>query len=347
MEPGNELLDFLNGLSPEDRNNAIGIMLGKVAAPPEGMMIRTTVKLSKLGTPEELRARIAEATGFPIESINMDDIEEQRKAEDENWLTVAALIKPYRDMLDAQQQVTPDKYEELIHVGRFLVDSGEAATLVVPDKPTLFPDFLLQDNGRTIGLEHTRLIRRESIPTIKAAHQFVENAHKLLLNAFPDFFGSVNVFIDYNQPVAGLHNFENRKFTALERKQVAQQIADYIYSVGTGGNISKPPYLGKVSYVANPEPRLDISMAENYLAKEGFGELLMDTIKAKEKRADTYLAEAAVAQCWLLIVLDGVSSYSGFDLLTVQFPQLQHSNFERIYLLEAISHRIRLVYPAN
>jgi hypothetical protein len=28
------------------------------------------------------------------------------------------------------------------------------------------------------------------------------------------------------------------------------------------------------------------------------------------------------------IVLDGVSSYSGFDLLTVQFPQLQNSNFQ-------------------
>ncbi|QEM05016.1 hypothetical protein DIU31_016380 [Mucilaginibacter rubeus] len=344
MEPEKEWLDFLDKLSPEDRNTAIGIRLGKISPPPGGMMIRTVVKISKLGTPEEMRARIAAATGFPIEAINMDNMEAQQQSEDSNWLAVAALTQPYHDLLDAQPQVTPDKYEELLDVGRFVIDSALPLTLVVPETPTLYPDFLLMRANEQIGLEHTRLIRREAIPTIKAAKQFVANAHKLLLSANPDFFGTVNVFIDYNHQVAGEHNFENRKFTVSERKQVTQQIADYIYSVGTGGNFPKPAFIEKVSFVPNPEPRLDVNLSENYLAKAGFSELLLDTIRPKELLAETYLSSAAVKNCWLLIVMDGVSSYSGFDLLTVAFPVIAQSNFERIYLLEAISHRVRLVY---
>jgi hypothetical protein len=338
--------EFLDALNPEDRNKAIGILFGLIPGPmPHGMMKRTTIKISNLGTPEEIRQRIADATGYPLESIPIDTIGDQRTEERENWLAVKNITQPYKDFLQSQTKTTKDKYEELIHLGRFIIDSGFELTIVIPDEPIIYPDFLVSFEEEIIGVEHTRLINPQAKAIIQTVQQFIENAHRSLLEVYPDLYGTVNLFIDYNQPVIGSHNFENRQFSAADKKEVANLIAGYIYSKMTGGSVPKPAFIGDVSFLPNPEPRLDITLGETYIAKDGFEELLLQRIQAKEKRFATYISSSSIKNCWLLIVIDGVSSYSGFDLQTIQFPSIKQSNFATIVLLEAISHRIIWLLP--
>ena len=52
------LLTFLDSLSPEDRNKAVGYIFGFVPAPAPTLMRRTSVKISNLGTVEEIMDRV-------------------------------------------------------------------------------------------------------------------------------------------------------------------------------------------------------------------------------------------------------------------------------------------------
>jgi hypothetical protein len=335
------LLNFLDSLSPEDRNKAVGYIFGFVPAPAPTLMRRTSVKISNLGTVEEIMERIAQATGYSITDLSAEKIARQMIDERENWLSVTALTAANKKFLENQQpKATADKFEELTHLGRFVLACQIGLEIVVPNEPILYPDFLVTKDGNTFGIEHTRLIDGEARARIKIVQQFLEKAHQLLTQLYPQFYGSVNVFIDYTQPVAGDHNFDNKKFTAAEREQVTHQIANYIYSVANQTPINKPQFIDKVSYLKNPEARLDISLGENYISKDGFEKLIMDRIDSKEKRLSTYIKASSIRECWLLIVADGVSSYSGFDMETVKFPDIEKTDFDAIVLLEAFSHRL-------
>ena len=69
-------------------------------------------------------------------------------------------------------------------------------------------------------------------------------------------------------------------------------------------------------------------------------ELILQRVAAKKKRFETYMSGSPISKCWLLIVTDGVSSFSGFDLETVSFPNIGETEFDGIVLLEAFSHRL-------
>ena len=335
------LLEFLDSLNPEDRDKAIGYYLGKLPGPPPTLMKRTSVKISNLGTVQEIMERITQATGYAMDRLSAENIARQMVEQRNNWLAVSALTAPHKNFLESiQPRPTPDKFEELLHLGRFVHAAADGLEIVVPDEPILYPDFLIRKNGHIIGVEHTRLIDGEARARIKMVQHFIENANKQLQEIYPQFYGSVNIFIDYSQPVVGDHNFDNRKFTLLEREQVTRQIADYIYAVAKHLPMEKPGFIAQVSYIINPEPRLNISLGENYISKDGFEELILQRVSAKKKRFKTYMSASAISKCWLLIVTDGVSSFSGFDLETVSFPDIGETEFDAVVLLEAFSHRL-------
>ncbi len=115
------LLEFLESLSPEDRDKAIGYYLGKLPGPPPTLMKRTSVKISNLGTVEEIMERIRQATGYSMDSLSAENIARQMVEERDNWLAVSALIEPHKTFLEnLQPRPTPDKFEELLHLGRFV-----------------------------------------------------------------------------------------------------------------------------------------------------------------------------------------------------------------------------------
>ena len=88
--------------------------------------------------------------------------------ERDNWLAVSALIRPHKTFLEnVQPRPTSDKFEELLHLDRFVHAAADGLEIVVPNNPILYPDFLIRKDGHIIGIEHTRLIDGDARARIK------------------------------------------------------------------------------------------------------------------------------------------------------------------------------------
>ncbi|WP_431294154.1 hypothetical protein [Pedobacter sp. P26] len=106
-----------------------------------------------------------------------------------------------------------------------------------------------------------------------------------------------------------------------------------------GESREKPAFLENVVVTSSYDARIDLILAEEYIAKEGFLELLVKRIQSKEAKFDKYISAADFASCWLLVVIDGVSSFSGFDLL--ELKEIETSKkFEKIILFESFASKI-------
>lgn len=179
---------------------------------------------------------------------------------------------------------------------------------------------------------------------MQSARQQIEKAREIVVKKMPYTFSTVSVFIDFDQDVIGMHNFKNTKFTIAEKKKIPVLIADYIEARLKDEICEKPIFIADVRISKNPEYRLDISLSEDYFVKQGFKELLLARIADKEKKITDYLSAIGTGRCWLLIVVDGVSSHSGFDLKHEIFAITEPSRFELIIVLDTFSGDIYVIY---
>ncbi|MEJ5960746.1 hypothetical protein [Pedobacter immunditicola] len=335
-----DFMTFFEKLSPEDRDTLIGDFLKNLEGEPtEPILIRKTFKISNQGTEEEIRQRIAEVYGVSVDQLPPMDIKSEFERNRNNWMQVSELIAPYKAFLKGQAHTSADKFEELKDIGRFIIAWPDKLGLIIPDEPLEYPDFTVQLSGRTIGIEHTRLIN----PTLKAAFnsakQLITEAEIILKNRNLDYKRTVNIFINFSKPVINGSNFHNRKFTRKEKKQMSIAIADYIESLLLERALEKPIFIEDVVITTSQDSRIDLILAEEYIAKEGFVDLLNARILAKEAKFDNYISATALNSCWLLVIIDGVSSFSGFDLQ--ELKEIQTSNkFEKIILFETFGSKI-------
>lgn len=333
-------MTFFDKLSPEDRDTLIGNLLKNIKREPtESILVRKTFKISNQGTVEEIKQRIADVFGMPVDHLPPIDVESEFKRNRENWIKVSELISPYEFFLKSLNNTSQDKFEELTDIGRFIVAWPEELELIVPDKLLEYPDFTIRSSKKTIGIEHTRLIN----PKIKAAHnsakQMIVDAEIILKNRNLSHKCTVNIFINFSRPFLKGSSFYDRKFTRNEKRQNACALADYIESILDCKTVQKPEFVENVVITSSYDQRIDMVLAEEYIAKEGFQELLNERIKAKEVKFANYITASKLDSCWLLVIIDGVSSFSGFDL--AELGVLQTANkFEKIILFETFGSKI-------
>jgi hypothetical protein len=335
-----DFMTFFGKLSPEDRETLIGNFLKNLKGEPtEPILIRKTFKISNQGTEEEIRQKIADVYGISIDQLPPMDIKSEFERNRNNWMQVSEIIAPYEAFLKSQAHTSADKFEELTDIGGFIIAWPEKLDLMIPDEPLAYPDFTVELSGQTIGIEHTRLIN----PTLKAAFnsakQLITEAEIILKNRNLDYKRTVNIFINFSKPVVNESNFHNRKFTRKEKKQMSVAIADYIEGLLFEKVFETPIFIEDVVITMSQDSRIDLILAEEYIAKEGFVDLLNARIKAKEAKYDNYISATALHSCWLLVIIDGVSSYSGFDLQ--ELKEIQSRNkFEKIILFETFGSKI-------
>jgi len=335
-----DFMTFFERLSPEDRDTLIGnFFKNLMGEPTEPILIRKTFKISNQGTEEEIRQRIADVYGVSVDQLPPIDIKSEFERNRNNWMQVSELIAPYEAFLKGHAHTSSDKFEELTDIGHFIVAWSDKLDLIVPDEPLEYPDFTVQLSGRTIGIEHTRLIN----PTLKAAfnsaNQLITEAEAIVKNRNLDYKRTVNIFINFSKPVVNEKNFHNRNFTRKEKKQTSIAIADYIEGLLFEKVSEKPIFIDDVVITMSQDSRIDLVLAEEYIAKDGFLDLLNTRIQAKEAKFDNYISAAALNSCWLLVIIDGVNSFSGFDLQ--ELKEIQSSNkFEKIILFETFGSKI-------
>lgn len=64
--------------------------------------------------------------------------------------------------------------------------------------------------------------------------------------------------------------------------------------------------------------------------------------KVDRKTVEAFKCTIEAVELWLVIIIDDLNSFCGFDLSTIDLPKLAHSNFDRIYLFEKFGGNI---YP--
>ena len=119
-----------------------------------------------------------------------------------------------------------------------------------------------------------------------------------------------------------------------EKRQIGNVIAEYIRSELIGGCVIKPDFIKYAGIISNRESRVDIGLGESYTTHLHFSQPLLELIKKKEDRAICYRQAIDIDRLWLLIVIDDITGYSGFNLTTPFLPRIETSNFDCILLFE-------------
>lgn len=334
------LEDFLGSLSPNERKIFVEEYLPKMMSRQQSILKRTTLKFSTDLPEPEIRKAISESMGISIEKVPKFDFENEKARLTNEMKRIEMITKDYKAKLDNSANVTQDKYDELFDVGKFILFANNNFKIEVPNDLLRFPDFILSFEEEKIGLEHTRLMNEETKAQFKTAKYYIKKAEELIATEFNHLSKTVNIFIDYNQNVIGESNFKNKRFTPEQRRQISETLAEYIKSELTEGNVPKPNYIIQTKITSNKDSRVDLELAESYFTLSDFNDLLLERIQKKEERANSYRSEATLSVVWLLIIVDDINSFSGFDLKTAKFPKIENSNFDEIVLFEKFGGKI-------
>lgn len=302
---------------------------------------RTTAKFSTHMNMEEVQAAIAKLCGVPLDHVPLFDYEAEIAKMRAQHEKVQKIIAGVKALLDENPKTSPGKYEELYDIGKFIIFFNDRFEILPVVQE--YPDFTLTYEHYKIGIEHTRLWNDKERAMFKAAKYYITKA-EFLLNDLSHLSRTVNIYIDYTKNVMGEGNFDNRKFTEEQRNQIPVLIADFVRSKLTSGNMSKPDFIAQVETTRNEDSRVDLELGESYFTKTEFSDHLLECINKKEKKAANYRTARTVNGLWLLIVVDDINCFSGFNLELATLPNIESSSFDSILLFEKFSGGIHLLY---
>ncbi|MDU1905157.1 MAG: hypothetical protein E6772_10275 [Dysgonomonas sp.] len=213
------------------------------------------------------------------------------------------------------------KIVEISHVGKLLMNLDETSYI---EKVCEVPDFLINYNGNTLGIEHQTLTDN----TDRSYEGFFENIFRHAEselkknNSLPNFLANCWLYpkIEYKL---------NEKNAFI--KLVVEIITEFIKS----GHLIYNNIIEEISL----QPHSEINVCPNfgawwqkYLTKD----ILQNAINEKEKRIDDY--RKSVKQIWLLIVIGGTKS-SSYQISTHENYNIA-TTFDRIYLLEDVYNNL-------
>src|SRR5690606_27527896 len=85
--------------------------------------------------------------------------------------------------------------------------------------------------------------------------------------------------------------------------------------------------------IQSDHPIVEITLGEDYWLTELSSESISETILKKEEKIDFYKVSKGIEKCWLLIVIDGASSASSFNILLEKMPRNLVA-FDRVYIFD-------------
>lgn len=224
-----------------------------------------------------------------------------------------SIIGEYLNEVEGNEQKT----RELCHIGKFIMLLDEPVSIF---KLTESPDFLLNTEQGTIGLEHLIIVDQ----SLKKVEGYFETIIKRV---------EQNLLIDSNIP----NFFANCDIIPL----VNYSLSDKHKIIDTVTNVFKE-YILHDKYVPNPYVRnirlqkyssKGINIRSYKLGEPLTSSVIKQAIISKEKKYSQYSINCK-SPIWLLLVTGNLksSSYNVEDIQQLNFSD--ESNFDRIYLLD-------------
>lgn len=333
---------LVNSLSPEDVVSLFTNMIGKDSGGP----LRFTASISKNATVEELRRameqflKLREGALDTWEPLNdMDEIEQDFKK-------VLDLIKPQKDIY-LKLGYAEDKFEELEQIGKFIIHCDPSIIWETHDPPLDFPDAIVRKGSTRIGIEHTRLIdgRDNAVfGRIKACTEIAENLLKL---RYPQQEGIINLSIAENIEVINGKRFNELTITPHENAVIAENIADYLAGLFDNSiTVTCPDFITTAYFSNNPGISISITLGQSYFPEKNAEalKLIKKAIVKKESRYFDYAALSNPDEIWLLIVVQGVKSSSGYKLSDMVLPSIVSSQFDKIIVFDSFNYTHFIVH---
>lgn len=324
------LLEFLDMLKQKDQDEVWQKVLF-------GGSIRTlkTFEVSTEGSDEDIINQIAAGMGRSIEEVRKAlPLEKLAKTKTE-LREIEQVTKEYREYLKINN-ATKGKYEELRDLGSLLVALKSEMAIQIPSKVMDYPDFVIGNLEKKIGLEHTRLLDRSSKENVEFIRKLFKRAEQILLQEFPEAHGLINVELDYGKAVIDEKNIESGKFTSADKETISQEIAHYIKNLINGGAVTKPCYILSARVIPHQSSPLTIKHSENFVGKSNFEEMLHNTMKPKEDRFKQYSQVDTFDEVWLLISIQSLSTSASYNLDDIQRLEVM-SQFDQVILFDLVA----------
>lgn len=294
---------------------------------------RMSLQLSGNLTNEEVRQAISDAFGFPLNAIPPVDFTRRQDEIRADKKNVGEIIAIYKQFL-TQKGANKDKYDELLDLGRFIYSINDDIGILIPQELLEYPDFQIIKGKETIGVEHTRLIDKQQIMAFKTAKYILKEAEQSLTPAFGETGKTMNIFFNYDSTISRQGNFKDGGISINERKALINAVEGYVKSILIGDSGKPPAFITRIQISENKEGKLYLELGQNYLTSRIFIEQLFECIAKKEIKANRYRSAMSNKTLWLLIVVDDINSFSGFDIAATKLPILAFSNFDKVFLFE-------------
>lgn len=329
-----QLLKLMNQLSAEQQDEYQTLYDNQESYVDKSTGLRRKIlHLSGDSTTEEIRIALAEALECAPEDLPEIDFPKSVSGIKEHKAHVKGVIEQYEAYLDSNNS-TSGKHDELLDVGRFIVAANPNLKIVIPTIEQAYPDFRISHGDKIIGLEHTRLIDESMIVIFKDLKKVIQQVEDQLQPEFKTSQKNVNVFFRYDVPVNAEGNFSNARLSIDDKKTLSAELSGYLKTVLLGSPVEKPAFINKVVVSDNKDSRLNIVLAEDYMTSHLFIELLLECMAKKEIKANNYRSIMESNQLLLLVIVDDINSFSGFDVAATKLPKMLHSNFDKIILFE-------------
>lgn len=318
---------------------AVLSLQGLPANPPAQ---RTTFQISSDATEEQIILAIAQSTQRSVEEIkalNLDfkSIFSQLNA---HKGALSPVIEDFKAILQQNPKTAASKYEELNDVGRFIVASGNAYKIETRYANIEYPDFVINAHGDLIGLEHTRLLDKTDRELRSHLEKYLREAETRLHNLGINGPYIVNVVLNYHIVTFNDEPISSKKLTPDQKQIIIDGIVSAVKAEILNEKHEKPAFINRLVISDYPDSQLNLVLSEAYIPPQNFTELLKETIQRKENLYERYVNLSAVNRCWLLVIVNGIASYSGFDLAAFNEMPFPKSNFERIILFETFGGKI-------
>jgi hypothetical protein len=337
------VFEFSEEFAPQDKqifiDNMVSSLLGK---PEEPVIVRKTLKLSSVGTEEEILQAIADGFGISIEQVKKMNVMSGLNAINADHEKINTRISSFRQFL-LDQNATKDKFDELWDLGKFLFSYSPEYDIYIPEKLMSYPDFIVTKETNRIGIEHTRLMDNKSKNLISTIKNILKKAEKILLSKDPSLTQIINVSINYSKLILNNKSILLDRFDAKEKNEIAAVISEYLASLLNNELWAKPEFIENAQIVKGSSFPVSVELNEKYLGKSDFTELLLKTIEAKEKKFSNYSAVENINELWLLVVAGGASTASSYVFTESLFENAVNSQFDKILLFDNFSHQVKEV----
>jgi hypothetical protein len=222
-----------------------------------------------------------------------------------------------------------NKQEELevCQIGQFLVNINPQIKIVDKPKPPS-PDFILINNGKLIGLEHTRLINPKNAEGYFSVNSLFNDAAKEFQRRYPE----KKIFASYR--IIG----DNLVFTKNERKHLIDIICNATNIFHSANNpAALPAFISEIRIM--PHDRVSFSFLEDdFRGDKLTKDVLIEAIRGKENKLENHYKSTEMQEFWLVLMIGSLNSTS-YEL-DDEIDYTTESVFDKVFLVEDFNRTI-------